>query len=245
MKAPWILIWALAAVPVFAQGPFPADDRGEAFDVILDFVDEARAEELQGSRDVVDALRQELVALRDTDTPDEDAITSAREDLNAARRDLSDELRTEIRSNEDLQAELRSLAQEARQDRIETVAAFRDERFDAVLDAASDDQVPVLVDNRDTIASLTDELRSLRDEGASRDEVADQREELRTLQSDQRELVRDIVAANEDLRSELLADAREVRRDVGRDVRDSRDRFRRDRRDRRPGDVPADPPSGG
>jgi uncharacterized membrane protein len=187
-------------------------------------------------------LRQELVALRDTDTPDEDAITSAREDLNAARRDLSDELRTEIRSNDHLQAELRSLAQEARQDRIETVAEFRDERFDAVVDAASDDQAPVLVDNRDAIASLTDELRSLREEGASRDEVADQREELRTLQSDQRELVRDIVAANEDLRSELLADAREVRRDVGRDVRDSRDRFRRDRP---PSDVPADAPSGG
>ena len=71
---------------------------------------------------------------------------------------LSDEIRAEIGANEDLQAELRSLAQEARQDRIETVAVDRDERFDAVLDAASDDQAPVLVENRDAIADLTDEL---------------------------------------------------------------------------------------
>ena len=102
MKAPWILIWALASVPVFAQGPFPTDDRGQAFDVILDFVEEARAEELQGSRDAVDALREELIALRDLDEPDEDAIASVREDLIASRRDLSDEIRAEIGANEDL-----------------------------------------------------------------------------------------------------------------------------------------------
>ena len=113
MKAPWILIWALASVPVFAQGPYATDDRGQAFDLILDFVEEARAEELQGSRDAVDALRDELIALRDLDEPDEDAIASVREDLIAARRDLSDEIRAEIGANEDLQAELRSLAQEA------------------------------------------------------------------------------------------------------------------------------------
>ena len=241
MKAPWILIWALASVPVFAQGPFPTDDRGQAFDVILDFVEEARAEELQGSRDAVDALREELIALRDLDEPDEDAIASVREDLIASRRDLSDEIRAEIGANEDLQAELRSLAQEARQDRIETVAADRDERFDAVLDAASDDQAPVLAENRDAIVDLTDELRSLREDGATRDDLGDQREELRTLQRDQRELVRDIVAANEDLRTELMADAREVRRDVRRDFGGSRDRFGRDRR---PGDAPADPSGG-
>ena len=244
MKASWILIWALAVVPVFAQGPFPTDDRGAAFDVILDFVDEARAEELQGSRDAVDAVREELVALRDSEERDEDAIASVRDELTTLRRDLSDEMRAEIEANEDLQAELRSQAQDARQDRIEVVAARRDETFDAVVGAASDEQAIILVDNRDAIAGLNDELRSLRQDGATREDLVVQRDELRTLQRDQRELVRDVVAANEDLRGELLADAREVRRDVRRDVRDSRDRFRRDRGDRRPGDVPADPTGG-
>ena len=237
MRAPWILIWALAAVPVFAQDSFPSNDRGAAFDVILDFVDATTAQELQDSRDAVDALRDELVALRDAEAPDADAIASAREELSALRRELSDGIRAEVDANEDLRAELRLLAQETRQDRIATVAALRSETFDAVLSAASDDQAPILVDNRDAIAGLVDELRSLRDDGATRDDVADQREELRALQREQRELVAEIVAGNEDLRTDLLADAREVRRDIRRDVRDSNDRFRRDRR---PGDEPTD-----
>lgn len=64
MKAPWILIWALAAVPVFAQEPCSNEDRGAAFDLILNFVDDARADELQASRDAVDAARDVLMALR-------------------------------------------------------------------------------------------------------------------------------------------------------------------------------------
>ena len=43
MKAPWILVWALVAVPVFAQGQVPNSDRGAAFDVILAYVDPTTA----------------------------------------------------------------------------------------------------------------------------------------------------------------------------------------------------------
>ena len=230
MKAPWILVWALAAVPVFAQGQVPNTDRGAAFDVILEFVDDARAEELRDSRDAVEAARETLVSLRDAVEPDEDAVTAARENLASLRRELGDALRAEIGANEDLQAELRSVAQDARQDRVEAVAERRDETFDAVVAAATDEQALALVDNRDAIDVLSDELRSFRDDGATSDELADQRDELRTLQRDQRELVREIVDANDDLRADLLADTREVRRDVRRDfLRDSRDRFRRDR----------------
>ncbi len=161
---------------------------------------------------------------------DQDAITEARENLASLRRELGDALRAEIGANEDLQAELRSVAQDARQDRVEAVAERRDETFDAVVAAATDEQALALVDNRDAIDVLSDELRSLRDDGATRDDFADQRDELRTLQRDQRELVREIVDANDDLRADLLADTREVRRDIRRDfLRDSRDRFRRDR----------------
>ena len=150
MKARWILIWALAAVPVFAQDPLSNEDRGAAFDLILDFVDDVRADELQASRDAVDAARDLLIALRDSETPDDDAIADARETLVSLRIALSVEIRAEISANDDLQAELRSLVQEARQDRIETVAAVRDETFDAVLGAATDEQALVLVNNRDS-----------------------------------------------------------------------------------------------
>lgn len=245
MKAPWILIWALAAVPVFAQEPFSNEDRGAAFDVILDFVDDTRAQELRDSRDAVDVARDLLVALRDAAEPDQDAITDAREVLATLRRALSDQLRVEISANEDLQAELRFLVQETRQDRIETVAAVRDENFDAVLGAATDDQASSLIENRDTIAGLTDELRSLWEDGATRDDVTDQRDDLRALQIAQRDLVRDIIGANEDLRADLQSDGRETRRDARRDFRDSTDRFLRDGRDGQFGDEPTTDPNGG
>ena len=219
MKAPWILVWALVAVPVFAQGQVPNSDRGAAFDVILAYVDPTTAAELNLSRDAVEAARETLVSLQDAVEPDEGAITEARENLASLRRELSDALRAEIGANEDLQAELRSVAQDARQDRA-----------DAVVAAATDEQALALDDNRVAIDVLTDELRSLRDDGATSDDFADQRDELRTLQRDQRELVREVVDANDDLRADLLADTREVRRDIQRDfLRDSRDRSRRDR----------------
>ena len=254
MKAPWILVWALAAVPVFAQDPFSNENRGEAFDVILDFVDDTTAQELRDSRGAVDAARQELAALRDAETRDEGAISDARENLVSLRRELSDQLRVEIGANEDLQAELRSLVQDARQDRIETVAAGRDENFDAVLGAATDEQALVLVDNRDAIEVLAGDLRSLRDDGATRDDLGDQVEVLRTLQREQRELVSDIVAANDDLRADLQRDGRETRRDTRRDflrdsndgfLRDSTDGSLRDRFDGRFGDQPTTDPNGG
>ncbi len=254
MKAPWILVWALAAVPVFAQDPLSNENRGEAFDVILDFVDDTRADELRVSRDAVDAARDVLVALRDTETRDEDAISDAREDLAAVRSDLRDEIRTEIDINDDLRAELRSLAQENRQEQREAVAARRDENFDAVLGAATDDQASSLIEHRDAIAGLTDELRSLRGDGATRDDVADQRDELRTLQREQREIVWDIVDANDDLRAALQRDGRETRRDARRDflrdsndgfLRDSNDGFLRDRLDEPFGDQPTTDQTGG
>ena len=254
MKAPWILIWALASVPVFAQEPFSTGDRGAAFDVILNFVDDTTAQELRDSRSAVDAARQELAALRDAETRDEGAISDARENLVSLRRELSDQLRVEIGANEDLQAELRSLVQEARQDQIETVAAVRDENFDAVLGAATDEQALVLVDNRDAIEVLAGDLRSLRDDGATRDDLGDQVEVLRTLQREQRELVSDIVAANDDLRADLQRDGRETRRDTRRDflrdsndgfLRDSTDGSLRDRFDGRFGDQPTTDPNGG
>ncbi len=246
MKAPWILVWALAAVPVFAQDPLSNENRGEAFDVILNFVDDTRADELRVSRDAVDAARDMLVALRDTETRDEDAISDARENLVSLRRELSDEIRAEISANDDLQAELRSLAQENRQEQREAVAARRDENFDAVLGAATDEQRPILVDNRDAIAGLTDELRSLRNDDVTRDDFADQRDELRTLQREQRELVRDVVEANDELRADLQRDGRETRRDTRRDfLRDSNDGFLRDRFDGQFGDQPTTDQTGG
>ena len=175
------------------------------------------------------------MALRDSGTLDAAAIAVAREDLDSLRRALSVEIRAEIGANDDLQAELRVLVQESRPDRV---AARRDENFDAVLGAATDDQVASLVENRDAIAGLTDELRSLREDGATRDDFTDQRDDLRALQMDQRDLVRDIIEANEDLRADLQRDGRETRRDARRDFRDSNDRFLRDRRDGQFGDEP-------
>ena len=219
MKAPWILVWALVAVPVFAQGQVPNSDRGAAFDVILAYVDATTAEELNLSRDAVEAARETLVSLRDAGEPDEDAITEARENLASLRRELSDALRAEIGANEDLQAELRSVAQDARQDRV-----------DAVVAAATDEQALALDDYRVAIDALTEEVRSLQDDGATRDDLAELREELLALRSDQRELFREIVGANNELRNELLADTREVGRDIRPDfLRGSSDRFRRDR----------------
>jgi len=231
MKAPWILVWALAAVPVFAQGQVPNSDRGAAFDVILTYVDATTAEELNFSRDAVEAARETLVLLQDAVEPDEDAVTAARENLATLRRELSDALRAEIGANEDLQAELQSVAQDARRDRVEAVAERREETFDAVVAAATDEQVLALDENRVAIDVLTEVLRSLRDDGATRDDLAVQREELRTLQNDQRALVREIVGANDELRNVLLADTREVGRDIIRRdfLRESTDRFRRDR----------------
>ena len=74
MKAPWILIWALAAVPVFAQDPLTNEDRGAAFDVILNSVDQVRAAELRASRAAVAARLDVLVAFRDAG----DAVATAR-----------------------------------------------------------------------------------------------------------------------------------------------------------------------
>lgn len=249
MKAPWILIWALAAVPVFAQDPLSNEDRGAAFDLILDFVDDVRADELRASRDAVDAARDVLVASRDSG--DEDAISDARENLVSLRRELSDEIRVEISANDDLQAELRSLVQDARQDRVEAFSERRDENFDAVLGAATDDQASSLIEHRDAIAGLTDELRSLREDGVTRDDFTDQRDELRRLQREQREIVWDIVDANDDLRAALQREGRETRRDTRRDfLRDSSDGFLRDSndgflRDERFGDQPTTDPNGG
>ena len=233
MKAPWILIWALAAVPVFAQEPLSNEDRGAAFDLILDFVDDARADELQASRDAVDAARDVLMALRDSETSDDAAIAVAREDLDSLRRALSVEIRAEIGGNDELQAELRVLVQESRPDRV---AARSDGNFDAVLGAATVDQAASLVENRVAIANLTDEFRLLREDGAIRGDFTVQRDDLRALQIAQRDLVRDIIGANDGLRNDLQRDGRETRREARRGFLDSNDGFLRDWRDGQSGD---------
>jgi len=209
----------------------PNSDRGAAFDVILAYVDSATAAELNLSRYAVEAARETLVSLQDAVEPDEGAITEARENLASLRRELSDALRAEIGANEDLQAELRSVAQDARRDRVEAVAERREETFDAVVAAATDEQALALDDSGAAIDALMEAISALRDDGATREDLAVHREEVRTLQNDQRALVREIVGANDELRNVLLADTREVGRDIIRRdfLRESTDRFRRDR----------------
>lgn len=189
--------------------PFAGD---EAFELIVGSVDAEVAAELTVARDSIDALRDELIALRDAEVVDQEAIEALRDELHTLRQSLRDQVRDVVDGNEELRAALGNLARETREEMLVSRYAFHnDDAFNEIVAAATTDQAAALVENQGLLDALRDELQVARDAGATREEMADLMVEARALRDEQRDLVSDVLDANDDLLAGVLEDARTAR----------------------------------
>ncbi len=212
-----------AASASWAQdhGPRPHHGGEEAFNIVLSYVEDAAvADELTAQRETVQALRDELKALRGSASDDE--LAALREELKAARQALGDNIRGIVDGNDELRAELRDFAVDQRQDRIATGFALRnDDAFAQIVDA-SGDQASALLANQTSIDTLRADIRAQREAGASREDLAPLAQELRALVREQRDIINGVLEANDELMSSVLADARLARQQIRERVRERR-----------------------
>ncbi len=193
-----------------AQAGLPGST-GEAFDLIASSVDERTASELTTTRDTIDALREELRALRQSDDADQATIDALRGELTALRQMLRDQIAAIVEDDPLLQEELKALAQETREARVAEFDARKEALFNEIIDYATPDQANSLEANRAEIEALRDELQAARSAGATREDVGDLLASMRELIDAQRDIVADIVEANQDALAEVIDQARGAR----------------------------------
>ncbi len=215
------ILFATSTAWAQGHGPRPHHGGDEAFDIVLSYVDDATvADELTAQRETVQALREELKALRGSASDDE--LAALREELKVARQALGDNIRGIVDGNDELRMELRDFAIDQRQDRIATGFALRnDDAFAQIVDA-SGDQASVLLSNQSSIDTLRADLKAQREAGASREDLAPQAQELRVLVREQRDLINGVLEANDELMDSVLADARLARQQIRERIRERR-----------------------
>ena len=234
LKTLFALAVLFAASATYAQGHGPHRHHGgeEAFNIVLSYVEDAAvADELTAQKEAVEALREELKALRGSASEDE--LAALREELKTARQALGDNIRGIVEGNDELRAELRDFAVDQRKDRIATGFALRDDDTFAQIVEASGDQASVLLSNQSSIDAIRAEMKAQKEAGATREDLAGLASELRALVREQRDIVQDVLDANSDLMATVIADARAARKEI-------RDRVRERRRDRRRGGSQGD-----
>ncbi|MEM1176394.1 MAG: hypothetical protein AAGA33_05055 [Pseudomonadota bacterium] len=225
MKSKFLIVlaalFAVSATHAQGQGPRPHHGGEEAFNIVLSYVEDAAfADELTAQRETVEALREELKALRGSASDDE--LAALREELKAARMALNDNIRGVVEGNDELRAELRDFAIDRRQDRIATGFALRnDDAFAQIVDA-SGDQSSALLANQTSIDTLRADIKAQREAGASREDLAPLAQELRALVREQRDIINGVLETNDELMSSVLADARTARQQIRERVRERR-----------------------
>lgn len=216
MKSLVLSTLMLGAMPVYAgfmMGP-PEAAREAAFETITSFTDEATTADLQAQRDAVTDLRSQLETLRSAETQDEEAIADAREQLREARQGLRGDIKDIVGENEELRDSLRDQRQAARAEHAVTHYALRDEdAFGELVDAASEEQATALQSNQDAIQTLRSEISDARAAGASREDVGELRDQIKTLAMEQKDIVGEVLEANDELKGEFLSEAKEIVRE--------------------------------
>ena len=223
MKFPKSIFLCAALATVSAQARLPAPV-GEAVDLVAASVDERTASELTTTRDTIEALLEELGALRRSENADQATIEALRGELTALQQMLRDQIAAAVDDDPLLQVELRALEQENREARTEQLAARRDAMFNEIITYATPDQAAALEANRAEIDALRDKLHAARSAGATRDDVRNLLASMRDLVDAQRDIAAEVLAANEGALGEVIDQARgtpeggfDGRRDVGRD----------------------------
>lgn len=227
MRIAKLLILLTMLTGTAAYAAFHPHD-GEAFELILSSVDDTTATELTAARDAIDAKRDELQALKDAgaDSADVDALL---EELKALRQKFAEDIRAIVEGSEELQAQLRDLARESRAGMFNGGFLFNNEDiFNEIFAAATTDQQNALLANQGVVDGLKSEIQTAKEAGATREELAPLLEELRVAMSAQRDLVKEILDGNEELRESLAEQAREARHSATEQMRERM-------RDRRPG----------
>lgn len=210
MKLKAITLTALLAgsLPVYAgfmMGGAPGGS-GEALETVISSTDEATAAALQSQRDAVADLQSQLETLLDADERDDDAISDVRSQLHEARHELRSEVHEIVDANEELKTALHEQREAARSERAVTGYALRDdEAYASLLGAASEEQSATLEANQQAIEDLKTQANEAKAAGATREEMHEYREQIRTLASEQADTVSAILEANEDLQSEFTA----------------------------------------
>lgn len=194
----------LPAYADFMMGPPPGAE--EAFETVLSFTDETTAETLQTQQDTLTDLRSQLEELLAADEVDADAVAELRSQLRDARHELGSDIRDVVDSNEELQTALQEQREAARTERAVTKYALRDDdAYASLLEAASDEQAATLESNQTAIEDLKTAASEARESGATRDEMREYREQIRTLMEQQSETVSDVLEANEELQTEFTS----------------------------------------
>lgn len=210
LKALTLTTLLAGSVPVYAgfmMGPME-DNAAAAFDTILEYADDTSATELQSQKESVDALRTELDTLMAAEEPDEEAIAEARTQLRDARHDLRDDVRDVVSENDELKTVLQEQRETAQLERAVTgYALHNDSAYESLTAAATDEQASQLEGNKAAMDSLRTEAEDARAAGATREDMRDFHEQMRTLASEQAEIVSDVLDANEELQSEFATAA--------------------------------------
>lgn len=208
-----LLAGTLPAYADFMMGPPPGAE--EAFETVLSYTDEATAETLQTQQDTVADLRTQLEEALAAEEVDSDAVSDLRSLLREARHELGDDIRDIVDSNDELQTALQEQREAARTERAITGYALRDdEAYASLLEAASDDQASTLETNQQAIEDLKTAASEARESGATRDEMREYREQIRTLMEQQAEVVSEVLDSNEELQTEFSSAAEEMVADM-------------------------------
>lgn len=223
-----IALAALLASAFPAQAGFmlggPGEGAAAAFDTVLTFTDEATGTELQTQRDAVTDLRSQLETLASADERDSDAITEVKNQLREARHSLRSDVRDVVDANSELKTALNEQREAARSERaINRYALHNEDAFGELVGAATEEQVASLETNKAAMEALKTQAFDARAAGASREEMREIRDQMRTQAQEQAEVVGEILDANQELQTEfasaseeLLGEMRPPRRGRGR-----------------------------
>jgi len=198
----------------FIMGP-SKEAKAEAFEVIVENVDETTAASLTTKQETVQSLMDELKALMDSEERDDDAIDTLREEIKSVRSELKDEVKTAMDENPDLKETVRSAVKASRAENMATRHALRSEvGFEQLISAANETQSASLESNKEQIDSLMEQMKDARDAGATREEMQTLQEQMMTIRDEQKAIVEEVLNNNTELKDTLIEDAAERKEDL-------------------------------
>lgn len=205
-----LLAGSLPAYAGFMMGA-PNEAATAAFETVLSYTDETTAVELQTQQEAVTDLRTQLDELLSAEERDDDAISEVRSQLRDARHELGSDVREIVDANDELQTQLQEQREVARTERAVTGYALRDDDgYASLLEAASEDQATTLEANQQAIEDIKTAASDARDSGATRDEMREFRDQIRTIAQEQADIVSEVLETNEELQTEFTAAAEDA-----------------------------------
>lgn len=207
-----------ATLPVqagFMMGHAGAEAATAVLDTVISYADETTAAELSTQQDAITELRTQLDELLAAEEQDTAAISDVRSQLHDARHDLRDDIRDIVSDNEELKASLQEQRDAARQERQVTGYALRNETaFASLVEAATEEQAASLEANQSTLEELRTQADEARAAGATRSEVSELRDQMRSLIQEQADVVAEVLEANEELQTEFATATTEIASDM-------------------------------